>query len=1666
MPAEITPTGAMPERQALTEDGSADGPATASPYSTGGGGTVLEHRYGAVLLAALLTGDPVPGLPSAFAATEVAFQAGHESRVDDFLLTGRTGEESARVSIAVRRDPNLVASNHAAVELVAALLTVVLENAAEVQAGRWMLALAVASPNQHATELRTLAERAHTQGSARAFHEHISRDGATTQGVRGRLEQLEKLIAAAVTDGRLDLHGHSVEEASWRMLSATRVIELRLQGTDESDRTTAVARLRRVLTDDSPEYADSLFDRLLDLSSSYAPAGAHVTVGMLRRDLLGVARLRPDSRFARAHELLAELAQRLKDRTGSNLTDGDSRLQLPREDARKRLESAIASLTADAPMLLVHGEPDVGKSALTVRCFASRRDAGASVTALSLADLPERTLELEAQLAGPLAEVLAASAVAEERLLIIDGAEGVLEGRGELFGDLAAAALSVGARVVAVTRSDAAGAVADALRRAGETLVVDSSEPTVHEHRVLPLSETEATEITRSFPSLARLEHEPRARWLLSRPGLIDLLLRSDAATALPDGALSEADVFAAIWHHLVRRREATSSGVTPDARENALVALARKQLLPDVTALPDASALPSLRSDGLLLPSAAASAWGPGDQFANDLVRDLALARLLVTENLKLLSRAGGPRWALRAAKLACQAALAHAQHETDRVRDELQDVFTELATEHGERWAELPLEALLTLGPAAESIERSWSALMADKGSELARLMRIALQRHTYHGVGDPGVLGPVVEVLCKHPDRLAGRYAHRGDLASQARELVLAWLLGVSNVGQSLPTRVQLRELVLAREEDINEEFAVNLLALLGPDLDVRAQELLRTVARESPGRLEPAVEADGCVPVLARHHPELLLDLTDAYYIDRSRDRSGLSGGVRDHTFHGVGTASAAAWRGPFWLLLAVDPAGALRTINRLLDHAATEQVRGHDPFSLHASAPEPTAPTGLELELAEGSRFCIGDERAWSWYRGSSVGPYPCMSALLAVESYADQCIGAGESIATVTARLLVDCRNLAMPGLVVGLLERHILVVDDELDRWLTRPEIWELEFSRATAEGTLHLQGPDPPHIVGRDRRRFNMGNAAGLLVAKALTEESHARLEKLKQLGEELLTNGVELFAAENVKDTATLAAWASQLDSENYTLTRHPDGQITIDFAPPQEITDPLRDTQADLYRGQQAWRLLTTYALEKTDPDPAHIATDLQVARELASDPPIHGPQDPTGAPAAVAAAALVAHAAGKITLDAEQATWAACLLLDRTHTPTHREREDEFQHNPMGADRAAAQGLPTLLLPDGAPAEIDTHTLKASLLACAQAQPDEVRHILGRALKPVWATPCDKRGKCRHEIALEIIQAMLIDCQLGPWESQSRQIRPLDGPAVEALAKIPTDDLLTNRLAAPIVATADASNGSACNVAAVTELHSALLDAYRRGAVHWAEAGYGGHFDGHHREPNRVLVAAAAAGDRVELERCLRAFASSASTLSQLLGDISAICTYDAQLRRALPELWPWLMGIALQEIGQTDTHSNRHAHEDLVASLIPHPTIDVADRDPDATLGAARSEWVDPELLTDHVPQWIAMSHGEPRAVDALVSLLETAPTAWQATTGLRWLDELIDTKYTLVASRCFLLPGFLERLRASDVLNQAARSRLQRLIDGLVAAGDQRAVHAQRAEE
>ena len=66
---------------------------TASPYSTGGGGTRLEHRLGTVFLVRLLTAGPVLELGDR-APDRIAFQQSPATGVDDLVATASAAAHS------------------------------------------------------------------------------------------------------------------------------------------------------------------------------------------------------------------------------------------------------------------------------------------------------------------------------------------------------------------------------------------------------------------------------------------------------------------------------------------------------------------------------------------------------------------------------------------------------------------------------------------------------------------------------------------------------------------------------------------------------------------------------------------------------------------------------------------------------------------------------------------------------------------------------------------------------------------------------------------------------------------------------------------------------------------------------------------------------------------------------------------------------------------------------------------------------------------------------------------------------------------------------------------------------------------------------------------------------------------------------------------------------------------------------------------------------------------------------------------------------------------------------------------------------------------------------------------------------------------------------------
>ncbi len=311
---------------------------------------------------------------------------------------------------------------------------------------------------------------------------------------------------------------------------------------------------------------------------------------------------------------------------------------------------------------------------------------------LNLRQLPAQMPVLRALLGQPL-ERLLGELSAPNRMLVIDAADFVLESDDQMLRALVNAAQSASVRVWVVSATEGLTAVKSAVQTLpGDPLEID----------IEGLTDEDITSVVDAFPTLRRLADDARAREFLRRPVVADLLARAEPGSP----PLSESDALNVIWGKLVRADGKTDRG-TPAAREQVLLQLARHELGRSdpaaVFAVLNPEGLDGLRRDGLL--RAPDNLWLSLPAFDHDLLRTFAIAKLLLSDGdpVARLQAHDVPRWTLPAARLAAQAMLAGPATPAWPVAGHLarlQAEFDRLAAAgFGERWSDLPTEAVLTL-------------------------------------------------------------------------------------------------------------------------------------------------------------------------------------------------------------------------------------------------------------------------------------------------------------------------------------------------------------------------------------------------------------------------------------------------------------------------------------------------------------------------------------------------------------------------------------------------------------------------------------------------------------------------------------------------------------------------------------------------------------------------------------------------------------------------------------------------------------------------------------------------------------------------------------------------------------------------------------------------------
>jgi hypothetical protein len=1143
-----------------------------------------------------------------------------------------------------------------------------------------------------------------------------------------------------------------------------------------------------------------------------------------------------------------------------------------------------------------------------------------------------------------------------------------------------------------------------------------------------------------------------------------------------------------------------------------------------------------ALRRDGLLGP-ASTSPWQRAPEFFHEQVRLYAVSQVLLSsaDPVSELIAASAPRWALPAARLAAQYLLAAA----DSPRNPQAGRFERLQTQFdllseagfGERWADLPAEAVLPLEGSRELLATAWPSLVATSGAALARLFRVVQQRHLSGGLVDSAVAEPLVSALLEH--------GWPRELNKKVEELVRDWLraLIISKVPAGHAVRITLRDRIVAGvanadaeaeaaakaardalaartpeqvaedeartrripamssiglerrrprarrqylPRELTDDAIVEQLGLLGQDLGSTGETLLRCIAENAPADLEPAVEALLGGRSLASYNPALLIELAEAFYIDDAHpedDDFGWSGreeGVRSHGHSRGRMPFSSAYHGPFLAMLQTDFRGGIAFIARLLNHAALCRVKGFRRWQEDGDA---VANNSVTLSITGEPQSYIGDSNVWLWYRGGGVGPYPCMSALQALEVIADQFIAADVPLARLVEMFMADCNNLAMPGLVVGMLVRHFESAGTLLDPHLAEPQVWRLEFGRVVQETTGFTLGKSED-IDAPERRKWSFREVSMMLALNADSPRV-AELDAIANTLEERARIQLDLEPDTEpeewvTRELASVAGWASSLRRASWRMTQT-DGGVVIEGSVPDAIAKILEPAQTQGQLMSDAYGLANRYDFarhSRSGPpavDLVDLHNDVEAARALVGTEEFDG-QVVAEACSALACSVIERRFIQDDPVDEADLLWAAELLLDVASAfaeqPEHEAYDfTYFSHTP---DIPASRAVALLLLPEagqlrqtlshdhGEPIE---RIIAANQWASTHGSLDG-RFVWSRSLDHLWPVdPIDlPGGETSHSLAYSLIEESLRGTILGPWdgESQSRTIDRMMGSVSEGLAHASPKDVIAERLIPGIRGLQQLAIRRDAAGDQGSQLLAALLNSYS--ATRQQEE-----FGPQHSQTDMLTIARALLllsghGKSDTLFHQLEGFVNRNDLLDELMGAIAAAAEENQDAAATAIDIWPQLMDHAmnLMDLGHIPVGDGWLAAGGI-ASLIPNIAYDNGYllRELDST----PIVWIDFDRIAPHIARWVPFAAGHRESVDQLIALLRLTSMERQVSDGLPWIEDLVSADPTAVAGRSYFLPEWLVETR-SAARGTPHGPNWQRIVDLLVVAGEERLAH------
>ncbi|MBN9747898.1 hypothetical protein DMP23_43595 [Amycolatopsis sp. A1MSW2902] len=1627
-----------------------------SPQASGGAGTIDEYRLATIAMVALLRGDALAGLAQPVLAVGLQRREAGNT-LDDLVLQAALDHDSARVEYQVKRTMSPQASDKAFVDALRQCQDALEARSEEIAAQQLRLGLAT-TPSGPVDQLRRLTELARDHATLVSF-EALLKAGAVNKDVRDRFDKVVEAVAAAqLSRGKL-LTTSDFRLLTFTMLKAMHVWQFEV-GEDGRDTLNALNRLADILPEG--QTAKAAFDRIAEFVDSWGPNAALIDPAMLRAALArhGIAlTVEPKQRTA-----WAKLSKATEAELESTQWAIGQQLALPRHAALQQVKDAISA----NQLVLVAGPAGVGKSVLARRAV---KDVGTAATTV-VVDLAghgrEPLAALNAELGVDLAEALRAVATTAPRILMIDGAEHALVDYGRLLKAVLRAVPLDSERapewtVVLTTRSDAVDAVRQHLPTA----------PAVIE--VKDLGDREVEEIVEAFPELLPLTRNARSERLLRRPYLADLLVRTGAALA--DRPLGEEDVMGLVWKHVVRQeRERGSDRGTPHARADACLRLAEDTAHAAASSglrNADGTAVDGLLTDDVLVRHRTRY------RFAHDILLDYTLAMWLLDGDLsEPLSQTDGPRRLIRSVRLALQTLLSD---EPDAVRcwNEIVAFADTFAGHGGERWSDLPYEAVLAMGNPQPVLSALEPEFLTNDGARLFQLLKVVCRFATTSEPEpdqtnlqlDVLLAAPVVNLLAEIGTRVPER------VTTVAAEVVRRWLMATIRTGASLEDHVAnppglSRAVAAWSGSDVyGDRLAAVLpsLALLGRHHTPEAQAVFDRI-QEHNRELWVIVEDPEVPAAAAAANPDLLLLLAGRYYLDQSltldpadtppaavrktrRSSAGslsnfaaLRKGVRGHeqVFRRADNVGLAAPHyGPFAALLRSSSSHGRRLVGAVLDAASTART------AVERTSDEINPTFRLNLSLwREGEPIAHhGTTTTWAWFRRTGNGDYPAMSAAMALAEWA---IGetTTRAVGSVALQVLRTSTCLGVVPIALALLVERLEETAHELDAFLEQPLVWEMEHAR-------HVREPMAYPLKGYERLSWEASKAALALVTRSDADDQ----KRLHAVGNRMVEKTLEELAAvlgeQPAKNHPTLLIArrrALSLQRDALAVSRSDGGKgIVIGLDVPDDIEEGLQP------EGNRALLNLTVASLTtravqirdgKSDEQPEPLWTELTetLAALDACDESYTAVNSPDDARAAVAAAIITAGGTALLTT-------AVTALLDVIESPQPDPdalSTDRSSAWPLGADRSAATALTHVLATDSLRAIVDLPRIEGAIRHLAAVDSEEVRQRLVRGFQKALNEPCGDHPDA-HDIAMETLTQLARHSGMGPWHNDRRDRVVLAEPLRDAL----DDDVLDLDEAADVLpGVATASRLPCRHGDEATALMSVFVD---HDLSVWPDRYARKHYDGIEQWRDGIdqyVAELVADGDHNLLNRYLSRFAPVAEELAGLLTKLAEIATTVERAEVVFSTHWPVVFDHLLpanRDLREQPDPPRTHYVQNLDRALLPIPD--------------AGRPWPSESLLAI-LDRWVQAFEDHPRLADHVIIALSRYDKLRQPV-GTGIVLRVLGDDIARISRQSKLASTWLHlALLVDKAASEGHQERLLSLLDRLAQTGDSTAIEVQRELE